>query len=82
MITFQAVILLVFGAGLLAIDYQSLGSGWLPCGINGLQPLRFHRDERPGMYWLMFVVYGLGGAALLIYGLRILFNLSPPLPWR
>lgn len=35
MARFQGILFLIFGVGLLVVDYQSLARGWLPCGPNG-----------------------------------------------
>lgn len=32
---FQGLLFMLFGAGLLLVDYRALRSGWLPCGPNG-----------------------------------------------
>jgi hypothetical protein len=67
MAIFQGMLLVLFGLGLLFVDYQSLSRGWLPCGSNGFKGrLKFYRAERPVAYWLMFVGYGLAGLALLV----------------
>lgn len=81
MVIFQGVFFLVLGGGLLLLDYQSLTTGWLPCGSNGFKGrLEFHRSERPFAYWLMFAVYGAGGFWLLIFSLRLLAGAAEPLP--
>lgn len=81
MAIFQGVFFLVLGGGLLLMDYQSLTTGWLPCGSNGFKGrLEFHRNERPFAYWLMFAVYGAGGFWLLIFSLRLLAGAAEPLP--
>jgi len=81
MAIFQGVLFLVFGLGLLAVDYQSLRKGWLPCGPNGLKGrLEFHREDRPFAYWLMFLVYGAAGAWLTVFALLLLAGTADPLP--
>lgn len=80
---FQGVFFLVLGLGLLAVDWQSLSRGWLPCGPNGLRGrLEFHRDREPLLYWLMFAAYGAAGVWLTLYALRLLAGLAEPLPLR
>ena len=78
---FQGLLFLCLGAGLLVVVFRSLGTGWLPCGPNGLNGrLEFHRKDRPVLYWLMFVVYAIAGSWLLIFGIRLLTGTAEPLP--
>jgi hypothetical protein len=78
---FQGLIFLVFGVGLLLMVYQSLSSGWLPCGPKGISGrLEFRKDERPLLFWLLFVLYALAGLALTIFALRLLLGGAEPLP--
>jgi len=79
----QGLLFLFFGAGLLWVDYRALRIGWLPCGPNGLRGrLEFRRDEQPAGFWVMFVVYGVGGLWLLVFALRLLAGQAEPLPLR
>lgn len=81
MALFQGLLFLVFGLGLLAVDYQSLRKGWLPCGPNGRKGrLEFHRDRQPFAYWLMFLVYAVAGAWLTVFALQLLAGSAQPLP--
>lgn len=81
MAIFQGLLFLFFGVGLLAVDYQSLSKGWLPCGPNGLQGrLEFRRDDQPLAYWVMFALYGAGGLWLTAFALRLLAGSADPLP--
>lgn len=81
MSTFQGLFFTVLGLGLLAVDVQSLGKGWLPCGPNGLRgSFRVERQRSPAGYWLMFVFYAVFGGWLTVTGLRILTGHTPPLP--
>lgn len=81
MAIFQGIVLLVFGTGLLLVDYRSLSTGWLPCRPNGFRGrLEFKRLERPFAYWLMFGAYGAGGIWLLALGASILTGRVAPLP--
>ncbi len=83
MALFQAIFFLLLGLGLLLVDYQSLRRGWLPCGPNGLSGrLEFHRDRQPILYWLMFLLYGAAGVALILFAVRLLFGVAEPLPLR
>jgi hypothetical protein len=79
----QAAFFLIFGVGLLGVDFQSLGKGVLPCGARGLQgKTEFSRKDQPVLYWLMFAVYGAGGLWLIIHAVRLLSGTAPPLPVR
>lgn len=81
MALFQGVLLMILGAGVVGVAYRSLSTGWLPCGPDGKGGrLEFHRDRQPLRYWLMFLVYGLGGAWVAGYGLLILSGQVEPLP--
>jgi hypothetical protein len=76
----QAVVLLVLGLGLLALDYRALTAGWLPCGHGLFRQLRFERDEQPLGFWVMFVVYGAAGLGLTVFAVRLLLGQVEPLP--
>jgi hypothetical protein len=83
MAIFQGLLFLFFGVGLLLVDYQSLRSGWLPCGPNGLKGrLEFRKNEQPVGFWLMFVLYGAGGIWLLVFALGLLTGQAEPLSLR
>jgi hypothetical protein len=77
----QSAILLFFGVGLVLVNYRSLTTGWLPCGPNGFKGrLEFKRSEQPVGFWLMFALYGAGGAWLVVFGLRLLAGQVESLP--
>lgn len=81
MAVFQGLLFLVIGLGLIGIVYQSLDTGWLPCGPNGFKGrLEFKRREQPIGYWVMFVGYGLAGLWALTFSLRLLAGQAEPLP--
>jgi hypothetical protein len=81
MALFQGALFLFFGAGLLAVTYRSFTTGWLPSGPNGLKGrLEFRRSEQPFGFWLMFVLYSIGGVALFVLGVRVLLGVTEPLP--
>lgn len=81
MAVFQGLLFLFFGVGLLLVDYQSLSRGWLPCGPKGFSGrLEFRRHEQPFLFWLMFVVYGAAGIALIVFAVRLLLGSAAPLP--
>lgn len=81
MVLFQGLLLLLLGAGLLLIVYQSLAKGWLPCGPNGFKGrLELARDQQPLGYWLLFVAYSAGGFWCVFTALGILAGQVEPLP--
>lgn len=83
MAVLQGVFFLFLGVGLLVMDWQSLRTGWLPCGSNGLKGrLEFTRGGQPLRYWVMFALYGAGGVWLVILSLRLLAGVAAPLPLR
>lgn len=83
MATFQGLLFLVLGIGLLFVVYQSLSRGFLPCGPKGLSGrLEFRRDEEPLLFWLLFLLYSLAGLALTIFAVRVLAGSAAPLPLR
>ena len=80
---FQGLLLLAFGLGLLGVDLRALTTGRLPCGSNGLRGrLWVARSAQPAGFWLMFALYGAGGAWLAIFALRLLAGTAEPLPLR
>jgi hypothetical protein len=83
MAALQGVLFLVLGVGLLAVDYRALTTGWLPCGPRGLSGrLKFQKGQQPFAFWLMFAVYGAGGAWLVVFAVRLLAGHVEPLPLR
>jgi hypothetical protein len=81
--TFQGVLFLVLGVGLLFVVYQSLSRGFLPCGPKGLSGrLEFRKDEQPLLFWLLFLLYASAGIALTIFAVRVLAGSAAPLPLR
>jgi hypothetical protein len=83
MATFQGVLFLVLGVGLLFVVYQSLSRGFLPCGPKGLSGrLEFRKDEQPLAFWLLFLLYAAAGLALTIFAVRVLTGSAASLPLR
>lgn len=80
---FQGLLFLVLGVGLLLVIWRSLTVSVLPCGAKGLSGrVEFSREDQPVGYWLMFLVYGAGGLALVIFALRLFLGTAEPLPLR
>jgi hypothetical protein len=76
----QAALFLVFGIGLLVVDYRALTTGWLPCGRGLTGRLELRKSERPLAFWAMFTVYGAGGVWLAVLALQLLAGRVEPLP--
>lgn len=83
MVIFQGLFFLILGGGLIGVAGRSLATGWLPCGPKGLWGrVEFDRASQPLGYWIMFVAYGVAGAVLLVYALRLMAGDVEPLPLR
>jgi len=81
MALFQGLFFSVIGIGVLAITYQSLGRGWLPCGPNGFRGrVEVQRRTQPIAYWGLFAAYTLFALWVLNFGVGILFGTMEPLP--
>jgi hypothetical protein len=79
----QAAFFLIFGFGLLGVDFQSLTTGVLPCGTKGLEGrIEFSRHDQPALFWLMFAVYGSGGLWLIVTAIRLLTGAATALRMR
>jgi len=77
----QGFFLLIMGVGVLAVDYQSLAKGWLPCGPDGHGGLqKFFREEQPFLYWLMFGVFGILGLVMIVLSMRMFMGDMEALP--
>ncbi|HEX7021308.1 MAG TPA: hypothetical protein VF171_00525 [Trueperaceae bacterium] len=77
----QGLLFLVFGVGLLSIDYQNLQRGGrLPAGPNGLRGRQeFESNSQAFGFWVMFALYGFGGLWLVIFALQLLLGYAEPL---
>ncbi len=76
MAAFQGILFTLIGLLLAVMAIQSLRTGWLPA--KG----RVERDTLPGIYWLMFLFYLLGGLWMAGFGLAVLGGYAAPLPIR
>jgi len=66
---------------LVFIAHQGLSRGWLPFGRKGFfRRIEVRRSEHPFFYWLLFVLYGAGGVASMIFALMLLMGHAAPLP--
>ena len=71
--TIKAGFFLLMGVGLVLVALQGLQRGWLPNGPKGYERGEgVRRDDNPLGFWIMFTLYGGGGAALAVYALRLL----------
>jgi hypothetical protein len=71
------------GVGLMWMDLRALGTGWLPCGSNGLRArLEIQRETQPLGFWILFAAYAAGGAWMVVFALRVLAGYAAPLPLR
>lgn len=74
--------LIAIGTGLLAVAWRGWQIGEVPAGSNGLRPYRSNRSDNPLAFYLFLALYGVGGMALVVWGLLILAGLAPPLQLR
>ncbi len=83
MATFQGLLFLVLGLGLVLVVYQSLARGWLPLGPNGLKGrIEISKSDQPALFWLAFMLYAVAGIGLTVFALRLLAGNAVPLPLR
>jgi hypothetical protein len=81
MASFQGVLFLVLGVGLLAVDWRALSTGWLPCGPRGLAGrLLVRKADQPLAFWTVFVAYGTAGLWLAVFAVGLLVGHADPLP--
>lgn len=70
--------MLVMGVGLVLVAFQGVSRGWLPNGPNGYKRGEgVYRDKNPIGFWLMFLVYAIGGVAVALYAIRALAGHAP-----
>ena len=79
---FQGWLFLVLGAGMMGVAWNSLRTGWLPCGPR--RPgadITIWRHERALFYWLLFIGYNVFGFWFSSRALCLIKDSCPPLPW-
>jgi hypothetical protein len=82
-IKFQALFLLVLGAGIVLVALQGAFRGWLPNGSKGFKKGEgVFREKQPLVFWFFFLLYFGGGVAAVVYALRLLTGHADPLPLR
>ncbi|HJU82736.1 MAG TPA: hypothetical protein VJ600_00855 [Holophagaceae bacterium] len=74
MAMFQGLFFTLMGVLLVLLDLRSLRTAWLPA--HGT----VRREERPALYWALFILYAGGGLWLAGYGLALLGGYATPLP--
>lgn len=77
-----AAILIVLGAGVLAVAYQGQRRGVLPAGPNFHRAYRPDRTNNPFAFHFFLALYYCGGFALVVWGLLMLLGMAPPLKWQ
>src|SRR5690606_5812187 len=78
----SAVVLLVFGSGVLAVAFQGWRKGELPAGARGMHANRPNRIDNPFAFRFFLALYICGGMALSVWGLLVLVGMAPPLALR
>lgn len=77
-----ALILIVIGAGVLAVAYQGHLNGELPAGANFLRAYRPNRKDNAVAFHFFLGLYFCGGFALVIWGFLMLLGMAPTLQWQ
>jgi hypothetical protein len=74
-----SLILLLFGAGILAVALRGYRAGVLPAGAAGLRAYRPSRSDNPFAFYLFLTLYACGGMVLAAWGTLALFGAASPL---
>lgn len=77
-----SVILILLGAGILAVAWRGYLAGVLPAGSAGWRAYRPQRDDDPFAFRFFLVLYFCGGMALVVWGILALFGAAPALKLR
>ncbi|HZF24957.1 MAG TPA: hypothetical protein VEZ88_01755 [Steroidobacteraceae bacterium] len=80
--TLGSIILILLGAGVLAVAWRGHLVGVLPAGAAGFRPYRPNRDDNPLAFRFFLAVYFCGGMALAVWGILALFGAAPALRLR
>ena len=76
----SAIVLLVFGAGILAVAWHGYRDGVLPAGPNFLRGRWMpSRANNPIAFHFFLALYFTGGMAVAVWGLLALVGMAPPL---
>ena len=74
-----SIILILLGAGVLAVAWQGFLNGIIPAGSAGLRPYRPNRADNPLAFRFFLSLYFCGGIALVVWGVLVMFGAAPAL---
>ena len=74
-----SIILILLGAGVLAVAWQGYLAGVLPAGATGWRAYRPNRSDNPLAFRFFLALYFCGGMTLAVWGILALFGAAPPL---
>ena len=74
-----AVILMLLGAGILAVAWQGYRKGVLPAGNSGLRAYRPTRIDNPLAFHFFLTLYLCSGLALCTWSVLSFFGAAPAL---
>jgi amino acid transporter len=77
-----SIILILLGAGVLAVAWQGYLAGVFPAGAAGWKVYRPNRSDNPFAFHFFLVFYLCGGMTLAVWGILALFGAAPPLKFR
>ena len=79
----SALVLLLFGGGILAVAWHGYRVGALPAGPNFFRGRWMpNRRDNPFAFHFFLLMYLGAGMALAVWGLLALVGMAPPLPLR
>ncbi len=76
---FGSIVLILLGAGVLAVAWQGYVRGILPAGSAGWRAYRPNRQDNPLAFRFFLTLYFCGGMALAVWGILALFGAAPAL---
>ncbi len=74
-----SIILILLGAGVLAIAWRGYLAGVIPAGAAGLRAYRPNREDNPLAFRFFLTLYFCGGMVLAVWGILALFGAAPAL---
>jgi hypothetical protein len=74
-----SIILILLGAGILAVAWRGYLAGVIPAGAAGLRAYRPNRKDNPLAFRFFLTFYFCGGMALAVWGILALFGAAPAL---
>ena len=75
----SSIILILLGAGILAVAWRAYLAGVVPAGAAGLRAYRPNRKDNPLAFRFFLTLYFCGGMALAVWGILALFGAAPAL---